>query len=195
MKKIAGSVIGVLLIFAAVAQQKSTIQPPTFGIHYFLSDDSSASQLRNSSLSATLANKNFGNFKSMNPGLAVSYTQGLDSKFDFSGMLAASVAPITLRDREIIGNDALNLEVDASIRGKMLTNDYWFVPYVQLGVGISKHAGYYGAFIPAGVGIQISFFDEAYFLINSQYRVPVTQTSPYRFFHSIGLAANLNSLK
>lgn len=195
MKRILTLVLFISFSFGAAAQQKAGIQPPSFGIHYFLSDVASAASVRSSSLSASLANNEFGKIKTMKPGLAVSYTQGLASKFDFSSTLAASVSSVQLRDRDVVGNDALNLEIDASVRGKMLTNEFWFVPYVQLGVGLSKHAGYYGAFIPAGLGIQISFFDEAYFLINSQYRIPVTQTSPYRFFHSIGIAANLSALK
>jgi len=78
----------------------------------------------------------------------------------------------------------------------MFSNQYWVSPYLQLGVGISKFQGYWGAFIPAGVGLQVNLFDEAFLLINSQYRVPVTEnTANYHFFHSIGLAGIIGKKK
>ena len=89
------------------------------------------------------------------------------------------------------GNEHLLLELDASIKGKMLPDKYWFVPYVQIGAGVSKYADYWGTFIPAGVGVQINFFGEAYLMINSQYRIAVTESASYHFVHSIGLVGNI----
>ncbi len=34
--------------------------------------------------------------------------------------------------------------------------------FCRFGAGISKYKGYWGTYIPAGAGIQINFFDEAY---------------------------------
>jgi hypothetical protein len=143
-------------------------------------------------LSSVLANKQFGKVKDMSPGLAISYSEGLSNNFDLSVTLAGSFLDYPREDApSSSGSDKFLLEADASIRGKMFSDKYWFTPYVQAGLGASKYKGYYGAFIPLGVGLQLNFFDEAYLLINSQYRVPVTQSTSYHFYHSIGLAGNI----
>jgi OmpA-OmpF porin, OOP family len=36
---------------------------------------------------------------------------------------------------------------------------------------------------------------EAYLLINAQYRVPITETTNYHFWYSIGLAGNIGKKK
>lgn len=193
MKKIFGSLLTVFSIgMASYGQDKGDIQSPTLGIHFFFNDFYSATNLRSSSLNESLNSKSFGKIKNMTPGLAINYIQGLSPKVDFTTSIAASYLDYPMQDQPTGGNnDAFLLEVDASLRAKMFTNKYWFVPYLQAGVGISKYSGYYGAFIPAGLGIQISFFEEAYLLVNTQYRIPVTKTANYHFFHSIGLAGSL----
>jgi hypothetical protein len=131
----------------------------------------------------------------MSPGLAISYSEGLSNRFDFSTTIAGSFLDYPRQNAPSSGSDKFLLEVDASIRGKMFTNKYWFTPFLQAGLGVSKYEGYYGAFIPLGFGLQFNFFDQAFLLINSQYRVPVTQTSNYHFYGSIGLVGTLGDKK
>jgi outer membrane protein OmpA-like peptidoglycan-associated protein len=68
-------------------------------------------------------------------------------------------------------------------------------PYFQVGIGASKYKGYYGAFIPTGLGIQVNLFDEAFFLINSQYRIGITESTSNHFYYSIGLAGVVGKRK
>ncbi|MBC7826916.1 MAG: hypothetical protein H7122_04160 [Chitinophagaceae bacterium] len=181
-------------IFAQEDDEKY-IQQPALSIHFLLHDFRTANNIRNSSLSSVLANKQFGKIKEMSPGLAISYSDGLSSHFDFSVTLAGSFLDYPRRNATLSGNEKFLLEADASVRGKMFSDKYWFTPYLQGGIGVSKFQGYYGAFMPLGVGIQINFFDEAFLLINSQYRVPVTESANYHFYHSIGLAGNIGRKK
>lgn len=179
-------------IYVAVfGQEKSYKQPATLGIHFVFNDFATAQLIRSSSLSSVLKDKRFGKLKDMSQGLAISYGNGISETFDFSSTIAGSFLSYPFRDKPESGSDFLLLELDASIRGKMLPDKYWFVPYIQVGVGISKYQDYWGTFIPAGVGIQISFFGEAYLLINSQYRIAVSEAANYHFIHSIGLVGNI----
>lgn len=197
MKRISGLVAAVLLLPAITfCQEKKHVQTPTFGIHFLFNDFESAAAIRASSLSSVLRNGGFGKIKQMSPGLALNYIKGLSPSFDFTGMLAGSFLDYPNSKGETLGENGLLLEVDASVRGKMFNNGYWVSPYVQLGVGVSKFKGYWGAFIPAGLGLQVNLFDEAFVLINSQYRVPVTEsTSSHHFFYSIGLAGIIGKKK
>ena len=131
----------------------------------------------------------------MSPGLAISYSEGLSNKFDVAVTLAGAFLDYPRQNTVSSGSDKFLLEIDASIRGKMFSDKYWFTPYLQAGVGASKYKGYYGAFIPLGAGLQLNFFDEAFLLINTQYRVPITETANYHFYHSIGLAGNIGKRK
>jgi OmpA-OmpF porin, OOP family len=192
MKLLAGVLIAALFVQSgAYGQEKDYVQNPTLGIYFTLTDFRSAANIRNTSLSQALARKEFGQFEYMTPGLAVNYVQGISEAFDFSTTLAGTYVEYPRQDQNGALDEALLLELDASIRGKMFSNKYWFNPYVQAGVGVSKSEGYFGAFLPLGVGFQVNLFSEAYIVVNSQYRVPVTQSANYHFFHSIGLAGNL----
>jgi OmpA-OmpF porin, OOP family len=181
----------VFFILNNYSQEKSYKQPTTLGIHFIFNDFATAQLIRSTSLSAVLRDHRFGKLSEMSQGLALSYGKGLSEHFDFSSTLAGSFLSYPFQHRPASGSDYLLLEADASIRGKMLSDRYWFVPYLQVGAGVSKYQGYWGTFIPAGIGIQISFFGEAYLLINSQYRIAVTESTNYHFWHGIGLVGNI----
>lgn len=181
----------VLFCVTMFGQEKSYKQPATLGIHFVFTDFTTAQLIRSSSLSSVLKDGRFGKLKDMSQGLALSYGKGLSETFDFSSTIVGSFLSYPFRDNPGSGSDYLLLEADASVRGKMLSDKYWFIPYVQVGVGVSKFQGYWGTFIPAGVGIQVSFFGEAYLVINSQYRIAVSEAANYHFIHSIGLVGNI----
>ena len=181
----------VIFYLPVLCQEKSYKQPATIGIHFVFNDFVTAQLIRSSSLSSVLREGRFGKLKDMSQGLALSYGKGLAETFDFYSTIAGSFLSYPFQDRAASGSENLLLEADACIRGKMFSDKYWFVPYLQVGVGVSKYQGYWGTFIPAGAGIQISFFGEAYLQINSQYRIPVTETTNFHFVHSIGLVGNI----
>jgi OOP family OmpA-OmpF porin len=192
MKKlILVSFSSVFFSLPVFSQEKSYKQPATIGIHFIFNDFVTAQLIRSTSLGTVLREHRFGDLKNMSQGLAISYGKGLSETFDFSSMLAGSFLSYPFENKPASGSDYLLLEADANIRGKMFSDKHWFVPYLQVGVGVSKYQGYWGTYIPAGAGIQISFFGEAYLQINSQYRIAVTETTSYHFIHSIGLVGNI----
>lgn len=184
-------IISIFVYTLTFGQTRSFKQPATLGIHFIFNDFATATAIRNSSLPSVLKDKKFGKLRDMSQGLALSYGNGLSENFDFYSTLTGSFLSYPFENKPPSGSDFLLLEGDASIRGKMLSDKYWFVPYFQAGVGVSRYKGYWGAFIPAGVGLQINFFREAYLQINSQYRIAVTETTSYHFVHSIGLVGNI----
>src|SRR5688500_11866020 len=153
MKKFLKAVLFAALFIQAdvYGQEKDYVQNPTLGIYFTLTDFRTAANIRNTSLSQTLANKQFGKFEFMTPGLAINYVQGISEAFDFTTTFAGSYLEYPRQDQDGASDEAVLLELDASIRGKMFSNKYWFNPYVQAGVGISKSEGYFGAFLPLGV--------------------------------------------
>ena len=192
MKKFLASVLA-FVCFLSVFAQSDNIQGPTLGVHFFLNDFEGAQRVRQSSFSTVIREKQFGIVKDMTPGIAINYIQGITKYIDLTTTLAGSFIDYPQRNRGPFNQDLLLLEGDISFRGKMVPNNYWISPYVQAGVGVSKYKGYFDAIIPLGVGLQVNIFDEAFLLINSQYRIPVTESANYHFYFSIGLAGSLSS--
>jgi hypothetical protein len=190
----------LLLIFTAlssgiISQEKSYIQDPTLSVSFLFNDFKSAANIRATSLSSAIRNRQFGKIGTMSPGLGLNYLEGLSKHYDVGFTLAGSFLDYPFENRAPLNKDYFLIEADVSIRGKMFTNKRWVSPYLQLGVGASFYTGYYAAFIPAGGGLQVSFFDEAYLLVNAQYRIPVTALASYHFFYSVGLAGKIGRKK
>jgi hypothetical protein len=195
MIKSVGFLLAILLGWVGAYGQEEPVQPPTLGIRFFFHDFQTAWNIRNSSLRQVLRNRQFGRLKDMSPGLAVNYIYGLSKHYDFSASLTGAFLDCMKRDGTNFGSDHLLLEGDVSVRGKMFSNKKWVSPFLQVGTGISKFKSYWGAFIPAGVGVQFNLFQEAYLLINAQYRIAVTETVSNHYFYSLGLAGSIGRRK
>lgn len=195
MKRILLHLFFLLISFQIAFGQDDDIQNPTLGVHFFFNDFKSAQNIRNTSLGTALRDKKFGKIKDMSPGLAINYMEGLNRHFDFTTTLAGSFLDYIRRDGSTFGKDNFLLEGDVSVRGKMFSNKYVVSPYLQAGLGASMYKGTFGAFIPAGVGVQFNILNEAFLVVNSQYRIPVTESANYHFYHSIGLAGVIGKKK
>ncbi len=188
-------VVHSLLYLAGLSQTKTYIQDPTLSVSFLFHDFRSAAAVRASSLRTAIRNHEFGKIKEMSPGLGLTYIEGLNKHFDYTVSVTGSFLDYPVERRAPFGKDYFLVEADVSIRGKMFSNRRWVSPFLQAGAGTSFYAGYYSAFVPLGAGVQVNFFEEAFFLVNAQYRVPVTRMSSYHFFYSVGLAGNIGRKK
>jgi OmpA-OmpF porin, OOP family len=197
MQKLYGACLACILLSVFTYAQDNTetttdyTRPASIGVYFFLSDFKTANDIRTTSLNSVLDRKQFGKIKEMSPGLAVTYMKGISNHLDYAITASGTFVDFAFPNRPTAGTEKFFLEVDASAVGKMFTDRYWLIPTINLGVGASKYGSYFGAYIPAGVGLQLNFFREAYFIINSQYRIPITETQNYHFYHSIGITGKL----
>ena len=195
MKKVITLLLACIICCHVFSQDSSYIKPPTLGIQFIFNDFQTATAIRTTSLSAVLRDKKLAHLKNMSPGLAVNYLQGLSSNIDFSSSLEMSFLDYPIQGKGAFGGNKLLLEGTAMINAKMLPDRYYFVPYVTAGLGLSRYENYYGTFIPLGVGVQVNIFDEAFFFVNSQYRLKVSDNTNYHFFASIGFAGTIGTRK
>lgn len=182
-------------LFATSFGQGEYKKRPTFGIHFVLNDFSTAGNLRTAGLVSVLKSKEWHKTSRMIPGLAVSYMQGLNDYLDFSGTLSGSFARYPVPNKPLANNPSFVLDATAAVNLKLVSDKYWVSPYLTVGAGASKYRGYYGAFIPTGLGLQVNLYDEVYVLLSSQYRIPITENVAYHFYHSLGVAASLTKKK
>ena len=187
MKKTMLSVVAMIVCSIAIAQTDYK-KSPTLGIHFVANDFETAATLRSSSLSQVIKDGDWKKISQMSTGFGISYLQGFNEHVDFSASLSGVFVDYPLPNRPLARNEKLLLEAAATANVKLLTDKYWFNPFLTIGVGAAKYSGYYSAFVPAGVGIQLKVVPNTFLLLNSQYRIPVTENAAYHFFHSIGFA-------
>jgi OmpA-OmpF porin, OOP family len=196
MKK---SVLLVLAIIVTVVSfaQTDIKKRPSLAVHFSFIDYKSGTDVRNNSLTTVINNKQFFKFKRMDPALSISYLDGFTDNIDFVGTLTGAFVkhPLVGAVTNASGNDDLLLEAAATANFKLLTDNYIVSPFLTLGVGASKWKGYYSAFAPLGVGIQVKVADGTFMLLNSQYRVALSENSAYHFYHSVGFASAVGSRK
>lgn len=188
MKKIFLLLLTCAVFNASFAQNSR--KPASLGISFFMNDFQTAAELRKTSLQSVIRNHNLLKFSRMQPGIAINYVKGVLDKMDFSATLGGSFVNYPIRDHADFADNYFLMEATASLNIKLLSDNYWVVPFIDLGVGVSEYKDFYSAFMPFGVGLQINLGD-AYVFINSQYRVPVTESANYHFYHSIGFAIPL----
>ena len=189
MKKLLASLFVFSLLVQTSWAQNSPVRERALGVSFILNDFKTAQRIRNGSIDQVIREDNWAKFSDMAPGLALTYFKGLNKNVDFAATMGASFVNYPLPNKPPFEGDALLLEIDASVNLKMLTEAYWFTPYLIAGVGASKYRNYYGAFIPLGGGMKVNFFDEASLFIQTQYRIPVTyETTNYHLQYSIGVS-------
>lgn len=194
MKKILFSFLAIGLFINSFGQDDYK-KRPAIGVSFILNDFKTAAKVRASGLSKVLSSKEFTQTRNMAAGLAVSYLQGLSNNIDIEAGISGSYVDYPVPGKISLGNTNLLLEAVATGNVKLLSDKYWVSPYVTAGLGAAKYKGYYSAFVPAGVGLQVNLFDEAFLLLNSQYRIPITENAAYHFYHSFGVAGNIGKTK
>lgn len=195
MKKVLSILFVCALLSSDTFGQDDEILRPAIGISFNLTDFTTASRIRSTSLSKVIANKQIAKIREMSPGLSISYYKGLQKHLDFVATLGGTFLNYPFPDKTFSSNSLL-LTADAQLNFKLTSEKYWVQPYATAGVGAHQYAGYYGAYIPLGLGVKVNLYDEVQIYLTSQYRVPVTtETANYHFFHSLGFAQNFGKKK
>ena len=184
MKQLIVSLLAAIIIAPVVYGQDDEIRSHEIGVSFNLIDFKTAQLIRTTSLNAVIRDKQFGDEKS--PGIGLHYFKGLKKHIDFAGSINV------VSD----GTNKFLLQLEATAQFKLVSDKYWFQPYLVGGFGAQKYHVYYGAYIPLGVGLNVNFFNEGRFFINSTYRVPITTgTVDYHFMHEFGIAGRITKKK
>ncbi|MCC7525970.1 MAG: OmpA family protein [Chitinophagaceae bacterium] len=196
MRKPLLSFLAVCILSTAIAQENAIKNPykkkPAFGFAFTLHDFQTAQDLKNTSLSQVLKDKQWYKAGRMSPGVALTYFQGLSNHFDLMARLGGTFTDYPVPNKPQSGNDKLLAELDANINAKLLSDKYWVTPYLTAGVGGSQWNGHWGAYVPLGLGVQLNLLDQAFINFNAQYRVAVTTaTTANHLFYSLGVAGSL----
>ncbi len=196
--------IGCLLVCSLKGRAQEELYPhkkqPALGIHFSLYDFKSAFLSNKIGFWQTVKNGSLTNIGDMQPGLSLSYINGMTDHLDYviryTGCFTqypetnpARYPPLSDLDEHLLS------ALDASVHFKFLSDQYWVSPFLSGGVGAFDYKGVIGAYMPLGLGFQVNFYDAAYMLFNAQYQIGVSENAAPAFFYSIGLACSLGTPK
>ncbi len=190
MKKILLSFLALGLLLNSFGQNDYK-KRPSIGVHFVLNDFKTAALIRSTSLSNVLQTREWKKTANMAAGLGINYITGLTEHIDFETALSGSFVDYPVPGKILSGSTNLLLELTTGANIKLLTDKHAISPYIYAGLGASKYKGYYAAIAPVGLGLQINVFDEAFIMVNSQYRIPITENAAYHLYHSIGIMGNI----
>lgn len=161
----------------------------TLGLQFTLHDFKTASEMRSGGMSQVLAKQQWNKLSRMRPGIAVNYSEGISDYFDFNARLGFSYLEYNLTNQPFAASVGAKpyFEADANIFMKLTSDQYYVSPFLSLGAGASTWKGYYAAYIPAGAGLQLNLFDQTFFIVQAQYRMPVTVNASHNLFYSFGI--------
>ncbi len=190
MKRIILCFLASCALFNSYAQ-KDYVRKPALGFSLMSYDFQTAAAIKTQGLPKVLGNNEWASLSDLNTGMALSYIRGLSTNLDFN--VTASIASIVYPVPDVVqpGGKKLLLEVAATANLKLLTDKYFVSPFLTAGAGASVWGGYYGAFIPLGVGLQFNVFDEAFLFLNAQYRVKLSQNVNDHFYYGLGVAGSI----
>ena len=180
-----------IFCFININAQNYTIRNPSVAIHFIFDDFQTATDLRAQGLANVLRDKQWSKIDRLKPGIGLSYIQGLSNHVDLAITGSGSFVDYPIPEIGTSGNDNFLLEVAATANLKLLTDNYIVNPFLTIGAGVSKYKGYYGAFIPIGVGLQFNIFKDAFIIVNSQYRAKATENVNYHLYHSFGIGGTV----
>ena len=196
MKKFLLSLIAVALAAGSFSQTMTSYKKrPSLGLSFFLKDMYTANLIDHTSVSTVLDKDQWTKLKNMAPGVSLNYYQGLTENIDFQGTLGASFPKYPFSFNSGVtatGETKFLLEVAAGLNFKLLTDNYFIVPYVHLGLGASMYGGtYFAAYAPTGLGLQFNLGNETFIHTLFGYNIKVSDLSINHLTYSFGITSPL----
>lgn len=195
MKKVLFFILAMASLQLGFSQSKATNKKSKqLGIQFTGHDFTTPAEIKSKGMSFVLADKQWTNLNRQRVGMAITYTEGLNEHFDFNARIGMSDVEYTLTNKPFTPSSGSKIyfELDANIFMKLLTDNHIVVPFLSLGAGATAWDGYYAAYMPAGLGLQFNIFNETFFVVQGQYRMPVTANVANNLFFSIGFSALIN---
>ncbi len=196
MKKILLSFLVIVTMVVSFGQTTSLKKRPTLGINFFLKDFKTPDLIGRKGLGVVLRDGSWSKISEMTPGLGLQYFTGLTDYLDFTANLNASFINYTFYDGSKAGSDKFLLESDAGVNLKLLTDNYFMVPYLHAGVGASMLGGtYFGAYAPIGAGAQFNIGEDNFIHLQWLYNLRVSDNTNNHFHYAIGFSSPLTEKK
>jgi len=163
------------------------------GLHFNLADFNGPSGIKD-----PITGKVYQTISQMDKGVSLSYWRGLTSKVDLAVKLNGM-----FKDYRAIyynnptkNNSEIGLELEPTINIRPYGDNTKIAPFLTAGLGAGYYTGHFGAYLPAGIGLQANFGNLTYVFLQAQYKFTLTKkTLGDNLFYSIGIAENFGKEK
>jgi OOP family OmpA-OmpF porin len=163
------------------------------GIHFNSLDIKTPVTLKNSA-----GTRAFTRIDDMDFGLSLSYWKGLTKTIDFSTRAGLIFHDYAAEDRGDLnsGSQQIGAELEPTLNFRPYGDDALLSPFITAGVGGGYYTGKFGAYLPAGLGVQLNLMSNTYVLVQTQYRFALTkEVLKDNIFYSLGIAQNISKQK
>ncbi len=149
-------------------------------------------------LKSAAGTRSFSQIQDMDYGFSLSYWKGLTKTIDFStraGLLFHDYAgddrgELNQTDKEI------GYELEPTLNFRPYGDNSLIAPFLTAGVGAGRYSGKFGAYLPAGAGVQLNLMSNSYIIVQAQYRFALSKdVIKDNLFYSLGIAQNIKQAK
>ncbi len=141
-----------------------------------------------------LAIKNSFKSQNANGGFSIMYWKGLIDYIDLSIRYNGIFTDYT----KVSGSTTSGYanEFEASLHGRVLTDNHLLNPFVTAGIGAGNYGGKWAPYSPLGGGLQLNFSSITYVFLQLNYRLSYSKTKlDNNLFYSLGIAEALSKPK
>ncbi len=178
-----------MVIGAGVFAQNSAKKPALFGIHFNALDLKTPMVIKDDAISLN----NLPKIKELDFGFGLSYWKGLTNTIDFSTKLNVNFHDYAEEDRgEYSEKQQVGIELEPTLNFRPFRDAALFNPFLTTGIGGGYYGGEFGAYVPAGVGIQLNLQSTTYVMLQAAYRFSLSKDDlKNAVFYSLGVAQTI----
>jgi outer membrane protein OmpA-like peptidoglycan-associated protein len=165
---------------------------PLFGLHYNMQDFNAPLGIKN-----PITGKVYSTIAEMTKGFSLSYWKGIHPKVDFALKANASFRDYRALRTGLTGKTEFGIELEPTINLRPFPDAALLNPFLTVGIGGGYYTDKLGAYVPAGLGLQVNFNSLTYMFLQGQYRWDITKKTAVgdNLFYSVGLAQNIGKEK
>lgn len=161
------------------------------GLHFNLADYKAPTGIKD-----PISGKVYSAVRDMSKGVSISYWKGLTNKIDLSVKANLMLRDYALIYRGLSGKPEIGIELEPTINIRPVNDAAKIAPFLTTGIGVGKYNDKFGAYVPAGVGLQYNMNSITYFFAQAQYKFTLTdKILGDNLFYSFGLAQQIGKVK
>ncbi len=198
MKQKLTLILALCLLATSAFSQKTKKAPgdkkgPLFGIHFNMQDFVAPLGIKN-----PITGKTYATFRDMNKGFSLSYWKGIHPKVDVAIKANASFRDYHALRGGLEQKTEIGIELEPTINVRPFPDAALINPFLTVGIGGGLYTDKLGAYLPAGLGVQVNLNNVTYIFLQAQYRWDLTKKKTAvgdNLFYSFGLAQNIGKEK
>jgi outer membrane protein OmpA-like peptidoglycan-associated protein len=186
-----------LLATSAFSQKKKMgsgdKKGPLFGLHFNMQDFNAPLGIKD-----PITGRTYSKFRDMTKGFSLSYWKGIHPKIDVAVKLNASFRDYRAKRIGLTDKTEIGIELEPTINLRAFPDKALFNPFLTVGIGAGMYTDRLGAYVPAGLGLQVNFNSITYLFVQGQYRWDIMEKQTKvgdNLFYSVGIAQNIGREK